>query len=168
MISYRDIDEGSRGAGGEALVQKVVVGLDGSEGSRRALDWVLATLAAPALEVVAVHAVRPMGEFLLDLPALGLDKWRQNLAWQLEEVWCRPLREAGVSYRAVTREDNPARALGRVGDDEQADMIVVGAQGHGNVAEELLGSVSYKLAHTAHQAVVVVPADWSARTRTGA
>ena len=144
------------------MVRKVVIGLDGSSGASRALDWVLTTLASPGTEVVAVHAVRPMGEFLLDLPALGMDDWRKNLAWELEEVWCKPLRDAGVSYRAVTVEDNPSRALAQVGGTEQADMIVVGAQGHGNVAEQLLGSVSYKLAHTAHQPVVVVPADWDA------
>lgn len=142
------------------MIRKVVVGLDGSAGASRALDWVLKTVVVPGTEIVAVHAVRPMGEFLLDLPALGLDKWRQNLRWELEEVWCKPLREAGVPYRAVTVEDNPAHALSRIGAAEEADMVVVGAQGHGNVAEQLLGSVSYKLAHTAHQPVVVVPEDW--------
>jgi nucleotide-binding universal stress UspA family protein len=143
------------------VVRKVVLGLDGSAGASRALHWVVRTLASPGTEVVAVHAVRPMGEFLLDLPALGLDDWRRNLTWELEEVWCKPLREAGVQYRAVTSEGNPARVLGHIGDAEHADMIVVGAQGHGNLAEEVLGSVSYKLAHTAHQPVVVVPADWN-------
>ena len=144
------------------MVRKVVLGLDGSPGASRALDWVLTTLADPGVDIVAVHAVRPMGEFLLDLPALGLDDWRRNLKWELEEVWCKPLRDAGVPYRAVTVEDNPARALARIADREQADMIVVGAQGHGNVAEQLLGSVSYKVAHTARHPVVVVPADWTA------
>ena len=142
------------------MVRKVVLGLDGSNGAVRALEWVLSALASPELEIVAVHAVRPMGEFLLDLPALGLDKWRENLKWALENEWCKPIREAGIRYRAMTVEDNPARALGQVADSEQADMVVVGAQGHGNVAEQLLGSVSYKLAHTARQPVVVVPAGW--------
>ena len=144
------------------MVRKVVLGLDGSAGATRALDWVLSVLATPELEIVAVHAVRPMGEFLLDLPALGLDEWRQNLRWELEEEWCKPIREAGVRYRAVILEDNPVRALGRMADSERADMVVVGAQGHGNIAEQLLGSVSYKLAHTAHQPVVVVPSEWAA------
>jgi nucleotide-binding universal stress UspA family protein len=41
-------------------------------------------------------------------------------------------------------------------------MIVVGAQGHGNLAERVLGGVSYRLAHRAHQPVVIVPPGWSA------
>ena len=141
------------------MVRKVVVGLDGSPGARRALDWVL-TAAGPDVEVIAVHAVRPLGEFLLDLPALGLDDWRRNLQWELEDVWCKPLQDAGMRYRAVTVDGNPARALCQVANAEEATMIVVGAQGHGNRAEKLLGSVSYKLTHTARQPVVVVPADW--------
>ena len=142
--------------------EKIVVGLDGSGGSARALRWVVAHAASADEEVVAVHAIRPLGEFLLDLPGTGLDHWRENLRWELEAEWCKPLADAGIRYRAVTIEDkSPAVALAEVATAEAADMIVVGSQGHGRVGDRLLGSVSYRLAHTAHQPVVIVPAEWS-------
>ncbi len=146
------------------MSQKIVIGLDGSAGSARALAWLVDRAAGGAAEVVAVHAIRPLGEFLLNLPMPpGLDHWRENLRWQLEAEWCKPLAEAGVAYRAVTVEHKaPAVALTDVANREEADLIVVGAQGHGGIGDRLLGGVGYKLAHTARQPVVIVPADRSA------
>jgi nucleotide-binding universal stress UspA family protein len=145
------------------MSEKIVIGLDGSAGSARALRWVVARASGDgSSEVIVVHAIRPMGEFFLDLPMTGLDHWRENLRWQLETEWCKPLADAGLRYRAVTVEDKaPAVALTEAADAEAADLIVVGAQGHGGVGDRLLGNVSYKLAHTAHEPVVIVPADWS-------
>ncbi len=145
------------------MSQKIVIGLDGSAGSDHALHWLLARAPGGVSEVTAVHAIRPLGEFLLDLPMPpGLDHWRENLHWQLEAEWCKPLGEAGVAHRAVTVEHKaPAVALTDVANAEEADLIVVGAQGHGGVGDRLLGGVGHKLAHTARQPVVIVPADWS-------
>jgi nucleotide-binding universal stress UspA family protein len=140
-----------------AMIGKVVIGLDGSAGSAAALDWVIANVGKGDAEVVAVHAIRPLGEFLLDLPGTGLDDWRKSLQWELEARWCAPLRGAGVAYRAVTVDRTPALALAEVAEAEEADVIVVGTQGHGGVADRVLGSVSYKLAHTAHRPVLIVP-----------
>ena len=71
-------------------------------------------------------------------------------------------RRRRIPYKAITVEDKaPAAALRDVARAERADLIVVGAQGHGGVGERLLGSVGYKLAHTARQPVVIVPREWA-------
>ncbi len=48
-----------------------------------------------------------------------------------------------------------------VADREDADLIVVGAHGHGGFEDRMLGSVSYKVSHRAHQPVVIVPPEAS-------
>jgi len=55
----------------------IVVGLDGSQGSAHALHW-LVTHVTGDQHVVAVHSIRPMGEFVLNLPVNGLGDWRKN------------------------------------------------------------------------------------------
>jgi nucleotide-binding universal stress UspA family protein len=142
------------------MAEKIVVGLDGSPGSARALSWVVAHAHGQDTHVVAVDAVRPLGEFLLDLPGAGVDNWREKLRLELEQDWCKPLADAGISYRAVTIDESPVAALTKIADAEKADMIVVGSEGHGSLAGRVLGSVSYGIAHTAHHPVVIVPADW--------
>ena len=52
-----------------------------------------------------------------------------------------------------------------VADREDGDLIVVGAHGHGGFGDRVLGSVSYKVCHRAHQPVVIVPPE--VRTRAG-
>jgi nucleotide-binding universal stress UspA family protein len=37
---------------------------------------------------------------------------------------------------------------------------VVGARGHGNLCERVLGGVTYRLSHRARHPVVVVPPEW--------
>jgi nucleotide-binding universal stress UspA family protein len=142
------------------MAEKIVVGLDGSAGSALALSWVVAHAHGHETHVVAVDAIRPLGEFLLDLPGTGVDDWREKLRWQLEQEWCKPLADAGISYRALTVDESPVAALCQIADAEKADMIVVGSEGHGSLAGRVLGSVSYGIAHTAHHPVVIVPADW--------
>lgn len=48
-------------------------------------------------------------------------------------------------------------ALMAVADWADADLIVVGAHGHGSFEDRVLGSVSYKVGRRAHQPVVIVP-----------
>lgn len=162
MTEVGHVPTGSPAKAVQMPLARILVGLDGSAGSERALHWAVGRAADTGAEVVAVHVLAPLDEFLVALPPLGRTNWAEDRRRQLDEDWCQPLRDAGVAYRARLEEDNPAAGLRRVADEEEADLIVVGAQGHGGVGERLLGSVSYKLAHAARHPVVIVPSEWNA------
>jgi len=138
------------------MIQTILVGVDGTEGSRRALVWAAGRAQELGAEVVAVLAIRPFGEFVSDVPPLPGDVVHR-LRKRLETTWCAPLRDAGVRYRSIAVEDDPSQALVSIADRERADMIVLGARGHGRMLDRLLGSVTYKVAHRAHCPVVIVP-----------
>ncbi len=138
------------------MIKRIVVGTDGTDGSRDALRWAAEQAHELGAETVAVFAVRPTTEFLMALPPMSND-YLDRARDALEDTWCRPLREAQVPYRALIVEDEPAHALLEVAEREGADMIVLGANSHGNLADRLLGSVTYKVAHRAHCPVVIVP-----------
>lgn len=138
------------------MISKIVVGADGSAGSHGAIEWAGTRAAELGAEVLAVLVVRPFGEFILELPPLP-GHVVSDLHDALERSWCKPLRDAGVKYRSVVVEDDPANGLLKAADEEHADMLVLGAQGHGGVVHRVLGSVSYKVAHHATCPVVIVP-----------
>jgi nucleotide-binding universal stress UspA family protein len=142
----------------DPMIHKILVGVDGTEGSRRALEWTASRASELGAEVVAVLAVPPASRLMLSIPPLPIDPM-----WSLREVfehqWCRPLRDAGVGYRSVIVEDDPARGLVAVADREDTDLLVVGAHGHGSLADRLLGSTSYTVSHRAHCPVVVIPSN---------
>jgi nucleotide-binding universal stress UspA family protein len=66
-------------------------------------------------------------------------------------------REQGVAnVRTAVRSGDPASAILEVAKAEQADMIVMGRRGLGDLRGLLLGSVSHKVAHLAECACLTV------------
>ena len=127
-------------------IKRIVVGLDGSADSQAALQWALEMAKGMGSTVTAVYAV-DLPSFYPE-PAVTLqfdDGWRKTMRTEFEEMWCKPLREAGIRYRAVMEDGRAASVISRVAQAEGADIIVVGRRGRGGVAELLLGSVSHEL-----------------------
>ena len=153
-------------AEGKGNISRIVVGLDDSEGSRAAARWCADLAGATGARVTAVHGLGKLPGVLIGGPdavatGLGLSgsrfhSWRAELRSHLER-WCVPLLAAAVDYRTELVDDDAVDALLQMAEKEHADLIVVGAQGHGGMVSRLLGGVPYKLAHHAHVPVVIVP-----------
>ncbi len=131
--------------------RRVVVGVDGSEGSTRALEWAAAEADrnGAVLEVLAAYDA---GE-LLSIPRKGQRAMELVIEKALAHV---AMVAPGVEVKGVAQEGFPARAL--IEASRGADLLVVGARGLGGFTGLLLGSVSQQCSHHAHCAVAVVPA----------
>jgi nucleotide-binding universal stress UspA family protein len=140
-------------------IRRILVGTDGSDNARRALDWA-ATLAEQAgAEVVAVHCLgllfHPNASDASDLePA---QPHRDEIRALLDGAWTAPLRAAGVTYRTEMRDGSPVSVLLTVADESAADMVVVGSRGIGGFPGLLLGSTSTQLAQHSPRPVLIVP-----------
>src|SRR5437870_10881615 len=159
----------SRGANmhaeGKGNISRIVVGLDDSEGSRAAARWCADHAGATGARVTAVHGLGKLPGVLIGGPdavatGLGLSgsrfhSWRAELRSHLER-WCVPLLAAAVDYRTELVDDDVVDALLQMAEKEHADLIVVGAQGHGGMVSRLLGGVPYMLAHHSHVPMVIV------------
>jgi nucleotide-binding universal stress UspA family protein len=91
------------------------------------------------------------------VPTDESQKPRRRARATFEPDWCAPLAKGRLPYRTLFADGNPVSILMKVGLQERADTIVVGARGLGGFAELLLGSVSHQLAHHASVPLVVVP-----------
>lgn len=139
-------------------MQKIVVGVDGSPGARRALEWALEEAPLRAATVVAVHAWQlpyvvstPLGVVSVPVDDDATAEAEAELAAVIDEV------AATHPSTPVERQvvfGSPAAALIEAGAD--AALIVVGSRGRGGFAGLLLGSVSHQLAHHAPCPVVIV------------
>lgn len=132
----------------------IVVGIDGSELSNRALEWALDEAQAHGKKLVLVHGVE-----------LGLsvaEPYGGGYVYeQLAETGRLVLAEAeavaaarGVPVESRLETGPPAYAL--VEASKHADLVVVGSRGHGGFVGLLLGSVSASCVHHAHCPVVVI------------
>jgi nucleotide-binding universal stress UspA family protein len=128
----------------------IVVGVDGSPDSLRAVEWAAELAALGDARVVAVHA---MG--LLEYERA--DPSGEHLRPELE-AWTAALRGLGVDRverRLVPGE--PVGALLKAVDESDADLIVVGTRGAGARIRDVLGSTSLQLAERCKRPLVIVP-----------
>jgi nucleotide-binding universal stress UspA family protein len=144
-------------------IDRIVVGVDGSEGSDAALRWAAGLAAAGGAEVVVVHVIDPSTYDLrsLGLPSAVLNEgdWREEVRDELEARWCAPLVEAGVRHRARVEEGRAGPRLAEVAEWEHADLLVTGHRGLSGLAELVHGSVGAYVTHHATCPVAIVPAE---------
>lgn len=142
------------------MMTKIVVGVDGSDGSRVALRWAIEH-AAEGDEVSAVYVwqlsrgprpdVVPVAE--LQLVRVEADRFVSEVVDAVTAGLARPLpRIQRVSYYG-----HPRRWLVDLSDE--VDLLVVGSRGLGGFKGLLLGSVSTYVVHHSRCPVVVVPAE---------
>ena len=137
----------------------IVVGIDGSGHSRRALTWALkeaATHQAP-VTVVSVHSpvVGYLGTINYPEDQVLTQQARETALKEVEEVIDQLGQPAPqVNILAVT--GSPAQELLTAA--RGADLLVVGSRGAGGFARLVMGSISSQVAHHAKCPVVIIPA----------
>ena len=141
-------------------VSMIVVGIDGSEGSERALEFAAneALLRKRGLRIVAAwHVPAPVygGGFVVPtLPATDFEDSMRAAAER--EAAAAMERHPEIVSELVVCEGNAAAAL--LEQSADADMLVVGSRGLGGFRGLLLGSVGHQCAQHAHCPVVIIPA----------
>lgn len=146
-------------------IERILVGVDGSEDSRRALEWAAELAGLIDAEVVAVHALGLLEHLEPGADPVPSAPHRDEIEAAFEERWCAPLAECpGVRARRVIEDGPPAMVLLRLADQEEVDLVVVGSRGVGGFDELLLGSTSTQVTHHARVPVTVIPRSWRART----
>jgi nucleotide-binding universal stress UspA family protein len=135
-------------------VERVVVGVDGSEPSKQALRWGLFLAQTTGATIDAVMAwMLPAFAGAGVLPA----EWNpeRDAADALHATVIEVLGEQPpVPVGEIVAEGGAARILLEA--SEGASILVVGSRGHGGFAGLLLGSVSSACAEHASGAVLVV------------
>jgi len=135
--------------------RRIVVGVDGSESSVRALTWAAeqARLTGAVVEVVTTWEWPTSYGWGLVIP----EGWSPTEdAQKVLDQAIGPVAEAhpGVTFRPLIVEGHPAPAL--IKESKGADLLVVGSRGHGEFAGMLLGSVSEHCVANAHCPVLVL------------
>ena len=141
-------------------IKQIVVGVDGSDSSRAALQWAYEEAAHHDASLVAVSTwhppALPLGPGYGSMPPEGYETQPERDARELLEKLTGELepREPAVDVRISISKGNPAKVL--IDMSQGADLVVVGSRGRGGFAGMLLGSVSQHLvAHAACPVVVL-------------
>lgn len=143
----------------ESKYGPVVVGVDGSEVSRRATEVAFQEAQARGAELIAVHT---WIDSQVQAPGAGFaiteDRW-EEVHTEKSELLDNYLRELGEAYpdvqmsKIITR-DRPVRALTEAA--AGAQLLVTGSHGRGGFKGMLLGSTSRALLQSAPCPMMVV------------
>ena len=136
------------------MYRTIVLALDGSEGSSRAVPHAVELAKASNGRIVIAHVDERLAA-KGDMPAPSEDEVHETIRAQLEEI-----KGAGVEVTletAVIALGGPGHAIAGIADEADADLIVVGSRGHSAVPGLVLGSVAHRLIHIAHRPVLTVP-----------
>ncbi|HEX6294430.1 MAG TPA: universal stress protein [Nitrososphaeraceae archaeon] len=140
------------------MLSKILVGIDGSEPSQKALEYAsnLATKNNSFLYIV--HVIEEFGGSMR--------------AWEQRDSYVKELRSH--SYELLKENESKAKELGvtktfiigeegdaaekilLVAKNKEVDTIVIGSRGLSTAKEFLLGSVSQKITHHAKCPVIIV------------
>lgn len=140
--------------------RRILVALDGSIYSERALPYAraLANAFGSELVLVSVPQVPEVTNYrsAADLVESLRSKADRNMRKFLEAV-ARSLRDEGLRVRTIVTGSIPARTIVAVGEEEEADLIIITTQGRGGMDLLFIGSVAQRVVHKTHTPVMMVP-----------
>jgi nucleotide-binding universal stress UspA family protein len=139
---------------------KVLIAIDGSDHSRRAIE-AAARLARQGAAVEAVLLnVRESPVYYGELPPFDYESLNSALLQRqtaILEAGVAQARNAGLENPSTeAAEGVPAREITRVADERGVDCIVMGTRGMNALGGLLLGSVAQRVVHLATVPVMLV------------
>jgi nucleotide-binding universal stress UspA family protein len=136
---------------------KVIIwATDGSSGAEQALLFAKGLARTYGARLIVAHVKEIMVGRTGGYP-VNVDEGQVQAAI-LKQV--EDLKQEGFDatlQMASAGAGGAAHVIAEIADDAGADLIVAGTRGYGPLAGLLLGSVTHRLLHVAHCAVLVVP-----------
>ena len=144
--------------GSTLVASKVLVPVDGSPASLRALDFAIEMMGQHSDTSFVLLNVQNISAVDLAGAAMGSD-W-QEAASQASD---RALKEAvgkaqaaGIAFKSIVRTGQTAEAIAQAAHDEGVGHIVMGTRGLGSIQGLLLGSVAMKVIHLAQVPITLL------------
>ena len=137
-------------------ISVILVGLDGSEPSRRAAEHAVVLAEMCHAELIGVHAVGLL-DVWPDADGPTPRHPHDHVRMLMETEWSAPLRESSAAWRLELRDGLPVETMLDATRDFHVDLVVVGTRGSGGSAVGLLGSTSAKIVERSPVPVLVVP-----------
>lgn len=129
-------------------IKTIMVPLDGSEPSLRALDFA-AGLAAPLGATIELVTVMDMGQLSffegMDASLSRDDSWKQKLQQEIIQPALERIQDGSLNVQAQTLQGAVFRTLLKHITESQTDMVVMGRTGRNAMNRILNGSVSQRL-----------------------
>jgi nucleotide-binding universal stress UspA family protein len=137
------------------VFKTIVLAIDGSESSDRAVTFASELAKSSGGRIVAVHIKELIAGRFAGPVHVDEDEIQAKVRGQIKD-----LNDAGISAEIEmhsTMTGGPAPVIAETAGRENADVIITGTRGHTALAGVIVGSVAQRLLHVAPCPVLVVP-----------
>jgi len=140
---------------------KILIPVDGSPASLRALDFAIEMLARiPGKSLVLLHvqnigAINPAG-LSEAMPADWLHEATSQASAQALQKAIEKCEGAGVAFKVLSETGQTGEKIAQAAREEDVGHIVMGTRGLGGVKGLLLGSVANQVIHLAEVPITLI------------
>jgi len=148
------------------MFSRILVAVDGSEHSMRAVELASDLAEKYGADLILLSVFRPtrlqesthsLVRTNLSLEPQHSDDALQGVAEEVLQAAEKVARSHDIpKVKTKVKRGHPARTIVSTAEEHEADVIVLGSRGHGDVTGLLLGSVSHKVASLAKCNVITV------------
>jgi universal stress protein A len=140
-----------------AAIKRVLVGVDGSDGSRRAAIFARDIARAFGAQVTMLHVIEPWPIGIAGAFDTPMSEHYARQMQHASEFLSALAEELGLgAAEQVIEMGHPGDVICREAAERDTDLIVVGWHGHRPGARLLVGSVGAHVVAAAHRSVTVV------------
>ncbi len=141
---------------------EILVGVDRSAESRRAVEFAIERAREPSATLLVVHVV-PWSPFSFNTPQENEERPARRKAEieaateQVVEPMAMLVREGGVPVETLVRHGDPVDTLIEIAKSRGSREIMLGRTGDGRFRQALFGSIPAQVVQHAPVPVTVVP-----------
>jgi len=140
------------------LFTRILVPVDGSDNSYRALDAALFLSEKLGSNITVLHVMEEVpithieSQKLLSELLENYKKENQDILSKCSEI----ARKKGLTINTILLQGNPASIILDFSKKEKYDIVIMGSRGMGKFKEIILGSVSSKIVHHSSCPVMLI------------
>lgn len=140
------------------MFTNILVPVDGSDNSYRALDAALILSEKLGSHITVIHVMEEIpithigSEKLLNELLETYKKENQDILSKCSEF----ATQKGLTIKTLLLQGNPASAILDFSKKEKFDLVVMGSRGLGKFKELILGSVSSKIVHHSPGGILLI------------
>lgn len=136
-------------------IENILIAVDGSEHSRRAVDYGIQLACKFGSKMITViHSVEEKGLGAHASPDLYSQQHKEGR--KLLDSTASEIKKCGLYVNTILAHGDPAKNITEIAKENDVDLIIMGSRGVGLVGSILLGSVSYKVTHSTPCSVLIV------------
>ena len=131
------------------MFSKILIAVDGSEVSYRALDAALFLSEKLGSKITAIHVMENVPTVYIESQKVldELLEARKNESQKILDECSLIATKKGITLTTNLLEGDPASTILEFSQSEKYDVIIIGSRGMGKFKELILGSVSSKVIH---------------------